>query len=80
VPYGPYLCSIKQVIKADLGSPLQSGGITLQCGKYSGSVTVTFLLTKNLIGCQQVYPVLHCLRYFQTEHQEIRPVHSYAYS
>jgi hypothetical protein len=44
VPYGPSLRSIKRVREDDFGSPLKSGGRTLSCRKYSGSVSTTFLL------------------------------------
>jgi hypothetical protein len=63
VSSGPYLCSIKRVSKADLGSPLQSGGRTLRRRKDSGDATETFLLVETSTGGQQVYQVLHCLRY-----------------
>jgi hypothetical protein len=36
--------------------------------KTSGSATKTFLLVETSTGCQQVYQVLHCLCYFQTDH------------
>jgi hypothetical protein len=68
VSSGPYMCSIKQVSEADLGIPLQSGGRTLRCRKYSGDATETFLLAETSTGGQQVYQVFHNLRYFQTDH------------
>jgi hypothetical protein len=68
VSSGPYLCSIKCVREADLGSPLQLGGRTLQHQKYSGDATETFLLAETLTRGQQVYQVLHYLCYFQTDH------------
>jgi hypothetical protein len=36
--------------------------------KDSGDAIETFLLVETLTEGQQVYRVLHCLRYFQTEH------------
>jgi hypothetical protein len=68
VPSRPYLHSIKRVHEADLGSSLQSGGRTLQHQKDSGNAAETFLLAEALIGSQQVYQVLYCLCYFQTDH------------
>jgi hypothetical protein len=50
-----------------LGIPLHSGGRTLRCGKYSGSVATTFLLAETLTGCQQVYQVLHFLCLFPNQ-------------
>jgi hypothetical protein len=44
------------------------GGRTLQHRKDSGDATKTFLLAETLTGGQQVYQVLHCLCYFQTNH------------
>ena len=76
----PYQCAIKWASEDYLGIPLQSGCQTLQHQKYSGSVAETFLLVETSTGCQQVYPILHCLCYFQTGHQETRLVHSSAYS
>jgi hypothetical protein len=60
---GPYLCSIKRASEDDLGSPLQSGGRTLQRKKDSGDAIETFILAKTPTGGQQVYHVLHYLRY-----------------
>jgi hypothetical protein len=60
--------SIKRVSEDDLGIPLQLGGRTLQHRKDSGNDAETFLLAETSIGGQQVYQVLHCLHYFQTEH------------
>jgi hypothetical protein len=68
MPSSPSMCSIKQASEDYLGSPLQLGGKTLRSGKDSGSVAVKFLLAETSTGCQQVYLVLHCLRYFQTSH------------
>jgi hypothetical protein len=62
------MCSIKEESEADLGIPLQSGGMTLHHGNDSGSVGVTFLLVETSEGCQQIYLVLHCMRFFQTDH------------
>jgi hypothetical protein len=64
----PYPCSIKRVIEADLGIPLQSDGRTLRHRKDSGDATETFLLVETSIGRQQVYQVLYYLCYFQTDH------------
>jgi hypothetical protein len=36
--------------------------------KDSGDATKTFLLAETSTGGQQVYQVLHCLRYCQTDH------------
>jgi hypothetical protein len=36
--------------------------------KISGSAAETFLLAETSTGCGKVYQVLHCLRYFQTNH------------
>jgi hypothetical protein len=52
----------------DLGSPLQSGGRTLRRRKDNGDAIETFLLAETLTGGRQVYQVLHCLRYCQTDH------------
>ena len=49
--------------EVDLGSPLPSDGRTLQCQKYSGDATETFLLAETSTGGQRVYQVLHCLSY-----------------
>jgi hypothetical protein len=68
VPFGPYLRSIKRVSEDDLGSPLQSGGRTLQHRKDSGDAAETFLLDETSTRGQQVYQVLYCLCYFQTNH------------
>jgi hypothetical protein len=43
---GPPLCSFKRACEADLGSSLQSDGRTFRHGKYCGSTTESFLLTK----------------------------------
>jgi hypothetical protein len=61
VPSETSLHPIKQASEADLGSSLQSSGMTLRRRKDSGSVAATFLLAKNSIGCQQVYQVLHSM-------------------
>jgi hypothetical protein len=68
VSFGPSLRSIKRASEADLGIPLQSGSKTLRHGKYNGSVVATFLLAETSTGCQQVYPVMHCLCYCQNDH------------
>jgi hypothetical protein len=65
---GPYLCSIKRASEADMGSPLQSGGRTIHHRKDSGEAIETFLLAETSTGGRQVYQVLHCLCYFQTNH------------
>jgi hypothetical protein len=48
--------------------PLQSGDMTLRCRKDSGDATETFLLDETSTRGQQVYRVLHYLRYCQTNH------------
>jgi hypothetical protein len=68
VLFGPYLSSIKRAREADLGSPLQSGGKPLRCQKDSGDATKTFILVETSTGGQQVYQVMHYLRYYQTDH------------
>jgi hypothetical protein len=68
VSFGPYLCSIKGASEDDLGIPLQSSGRTFQHRKDSGDATETFILVETSIGGQQVYQVLHCLHYCQTNH------------
>jgi hypothetical protein len=68
VSSGPYLCSSKRASEVDLGSPLQLGGGILRHRKDSGDATKTFLLAKTSTGGQQVYQLLHCLRYFQNNH------------
>jgi hypothetical protein len=68
VSSGPYMCSIKRASEDDLGIPLQSGGRTLRHRKDSGDATETFLLAETSTGGQQVYKVLHCLCYCQTDH------------
>jgi hypothetical protein len=64
----PYMCSIKRASEADLGSPLQSSGKTLWHRKDSGDAIETFLLAETSTGGQEVYQVMHCLRYFQNDH------------
>jgi hypothetical protein len=49
VSAGPYLCSIKRASEDDLGSPLQSGGRTLQCQKDSGDASVNSNLVQYLL-------------------------------
>jgi hypothetical protein len=47
VSIGPSLRCIKQASKADLGSPLHSGGSTLQRRKDSGSATKKISTDRN---------------------------------
>jgi hypothetical protein len=68
VPSLPSMHSIKRVSEADLGISLQLGGRTFRHEKHSDSDATTLLLDENLTGCPQVYLVLHCLIYFQTDH------------
>jgi hypothetical protein len=55
MPHGPSLCSYKRACKDDLGSPLQSGGMTFWHRENYGLSLETFLLAKTLTGRQQVY-------------------------
>jgi hypothetical protein len=57
------MCSIKRGSEGDLGIPLQLDGRTLRCQKDNGDATKTFLLAETSTGGQQVYQVLHFLRY-----------------
>ena len=80
MPPGPSFCSYKRAWKVDLGSPLLSGGKTFWRRENCGRSLETFLLAKNLTGCQQVYPILHFLCHFQANHQEARFIHPSSYS
>jgi hypothetical protein len=70
MPPGPSLCSYKQAYKAELGSPLQSGGRTFWHRENCGCSSKTFLLAKTSTGHHQVYQILHFLLHFQANHQE----------
>jgi hypothetical protein len=59
MPSGPSLCSFKRACKDDLGIPLQLDGRTFWRRENYGRSPEIFLLAKTLIGCQQVYQILH---------------------
>jgi hypothetical protein len=67
---GTPLCFFKRACQDDLGSALQSGCWAFRGRENNGNTTKVFLLAKPSIGCREVHQVLHCLRHFQTDHQE----------
>jgi len=79
MPLGTPLCSFKRACQDDLGSTLQSGRWAFWGRENGGSTIEVFLLAKSSIGCWEVRQILHCLRHFQINHQEIRALYSIAY-
>jgi hypothetical protein len=76
---GTPLCSFKQAFQDDFGGALQLGCWEFQGRENHGSTAKVFLLAKPSTGCREVHQVLHCLRHFQTDHQEARPLYSTTY-
>jgi hypothetical protein len=79
MPSGPSLCSCKRVCKDDLGSPLQSDGMTFWHGENCGHSLETFLLAKTSTRRQKVYHIFHFMCHFQANHKEARLIHLSSY-
>ena len=77
--HGTPLCSFKRAWEDDLGSALQSIRWAFRGRENSGSIAEVFLLAEPSTGRREVHLILHCLRHFQTIHQEARPLYFVAY-
>jgi hypothetical protein len=76
---GTSLCSFKRACQDDLGGTLQSGRWAFRGRENCGSTGKVFLLAEPSTGCREVHQVLHCLRHFQTDHQEAMPLYFIAH-
>jgi len=59
---------LQAACQASLGGTIYLGSMALWYGEYNGITIEVFLSAKTLIGCLQVYQVMHCLNHSQTKH------------